>query len=221
MAENGYFSHTSLDGRTLAQRVSGAGYTNYYALGENIAYAYGAPDAARVYSMWKNSPGHYTNMTGSYSEAGLGIYSFNGYTYYTLDLGRSRNPAPAPTTTPTPTMTPTPTPTPTPTSTIKNLNVTMKTNSPAYSRNTYGNITVTVTDGGTGIGISRASVTLKLYYPNGGIAGTVYRTSNSNGNIAVYFRLSSTSPPGTYKIVATATRTGYQTGTGQITFTVN
>jgi len=320
MAENGYFSHTSLDGRTLAQRASGAGYTNYYALGENIAYAYGAPDAAKVYSMWKNSPGHYTNMMGNYYETGLGIYSLNGYTYYTLDLGRSSNPAPAPTAdfscsaspttlnikagssavatvvvtslngfaatvglatatvppdwtaainpislaaspgvpqsatfsisvpataqagaykimvtgtsgtknhTVTVTVnvqnipTPAPTMTPTPTATIKNLNIAVATNSPAYARNTYGSATVSVTDSITGKGLSRASVILKLYYPNGGTAGTVYRTSDTNGNVAVYFRLSSTAPPGTYKIVTTASRSGYQTGTGQTQFTVN
>ena len=89
MAEQGYFSHTSLDGRTFDQRIIAAGYTNYSSLAENIAYAYGEPDAARVYSMWKNSTGHYANMMGDFNEAGLGIYSKNGYTYYTLDLGKS------------------------------------------------------------------------------------------------------------------------------------
>jgi uncharacterized protein YkwD len=88
MAEQGYFSHTSLDGRTFAQRIIAAGYTDYISLGENIAYAYGAPDAARVYGMWKNSTGHYANMMGDFSDAGLGVYSKNSYTYYTLDLGK-------------------------------------------------------------------------------------------------------------------------------------
>jgi len=105
MAERGYFSHTSLDGRTFDQRIIAAGYTNYVSLGENIAYAYGAPDAAKVYEMWKNSPGHYANMMGDFNEAGLGVYSKNGYTYYTLDLGKSRSvtlPTPSPTPTPIP-----------------------------------------------------------------------------------------------------------------------
>ena len=92
MAEQGYFSHTSLDGRTFDQRIIAAGYTNYSSLAENIAYAYGEPDAARVYSMWKNSTGHYANMMGDFNEAGLGVYSKNSYTYYTLDLGKSRAP---------------------------------------------------------------------------------------------------------------------------------
>jgi uncharacterized protein YkwD len=91
MAEQGYFSHTSLDGRTFDQRIIAAGYTNYSSLAENIAYAYGSPDASRVYGMWKNSSGHYANMMGDFSDAGLGAYSKNGYTYYTLDLGKSRS----------------------------------------------------------------------------------------------------------------------------------
>ena len=89
MAERDYFSHTSLDGRTFDQRIVAAGYTNYSRLAENIAMAYGASDAAKVYNMWKNSSGHYANMMGDFNEAGLGVYSKNGYTYYTLDLGKS------------------------------------------------------------------------------------------------------------------------------------
>jgi len=89
MAEQNYFNHTSLDGRTFDQRIIAAGYTNFVSLAENIAYASGSPDAARVYDMWKNSAGHYANMMGDFNEAGLGIYSKNGYTYYTLDLGKN------------------------------------------------------------------------------------------------------------------------------------
>ena len=92
MAENNYFSHTSLDGRTFVQRIVAAGYTNYLSLGENIAYHSGSADAAQVYSMWKNSPGHYANMMGDFNEAGLGVYSQSGLTYYTLDLGKSSVP---------------------------------------------------------------------------------------------------------------------------------
>ena len=90
MAELGYFNHTSLDGRTFDQRIVTAGYTNFSSLAENIAYASGSPDAAKVYGMWKNSPGHYANMMGDFTDAGLGVYTKNGVTYYTLDLGKSR-----------------------------------------------------------------------------------------------------------------------------------
>ena len=91
MGDNNYFSHTSQDGRTFDQRIAAAGYTNYYSLGENIAYAYGSPSAAQVFAMWKNSPGHYANMIGDFKDAGLGVYTVNGRTYYTLDLGRKSN----------------------------------------------------------------------------------------------------------------------------------
>jgi uncharacterized protein YkwD len=91
MGDKNYFSHTSLDGRTFDQRIAAAGYTNYYSLGENIAYAYGLPSAAQVFAMWRNSPGHYANMIGNFKDAGLGVYTINGYTYYTLDLGSKFN----------------------------------------------------------------------------------------------------------------------------------
>ncbi len=95
MGDNNYFSHTSQDGTQFSQRITAVGY-KWVSAAENIAYAYGAPDATKVYDMWKNSPGHYTNMIGDYVDAGLGVYSINGYTYYTLDLGRSQNPSPTP-----------------------------------------------------------------------------------------------------------------------------
>ncbi len=98
MGDNDYFSHTSLDGRTFSQRITAAGY-NYVSAAENIAMAGGSPSASTVYDMWKNSSGHYKNMIGDYAEAGLGVYSVNGKTYYTLDLGKSSS---SPTPTPTP-----------------------------------------------------------------------------------------------------------------------
>ncbi len=97
MGDKDYFSHTSLDGREFSQRFTAAGY-KYVAAAENIAMASGAPSASMVYDMWKNSPGHYKNMIGDYAEAGLGVYSIDGKTYYTLDLGTSST---SPTATPT------------------------------------------------------------------------------------------------------------------------
>jgi len=44
--------------------------------------------------MWKNSSGHYANMMGDFNEAGLGVYSYNGLAYYTLDLGKRNIPDP-------------------------------------------------------------------------------------------------------------------------------
>jgi hypothetical protein len=119
MGDKGYFSHTSLDGREFSQRITAAGY-KYVAAAENIAKASGVPSASKVYDMWKNSPGHYANMIGNYADAGLGVYTINGYTYYTLDLGKtSSSPTPTPhsTLTATPASTSTPTSTSTPSST--------------------------------------------------------------------------------------------------------
>jgi len=75
MAEQNYFSHTSLDGRTFVERI--------------VADAKGAPEAARVFGMWKSSSGHYANMMRDFNEAGLGVYTKTDYTYYTLDLGKN------------------------------------------------------------------------------------------------------------------------------------
>ena len=116
MGDNNYFSHNSLDGTQFYQRIIAAGYSNYAGLAENIAMAYGAPSASQVYSMWYNSPGHYANMIGDYVDAGLGVYTINGYTYYTLDLGKSYNPYPTAAPTLAPTAHPAPTPTAAPTS---------------------------------------------------------------------------------------------------------
>jgi hypothetical protein len=404
MAENGYFSHTSLDGRTFDQRVVAAGYTNWTRLGENIAYSYGSPDATVVYNMWKNSSGHYANMIGDFTDAGLGVYALNNYTYYTLDLGKSSSPVPPPapnfslsaspsalniavgtstsstititsvnsfagtiglTIAPVPagwTVTFTPTsldivsggsgssilsitvPSTAPTGiytftvagtsgsisryatvnlntqgiqtaplapgnlratagnaqvaltwsapsnngasailnyrvyrrtastsvtllatlgnilsyndsavangqtyyytvtavnsagespksnevyatpaapAAKSLTVAVRTNSLTYSRSSYGNVAVTVTDGPAGNRVAGAAVTVKFYYPNGVVAGTFYRTTDANGNAQFYFSIGSYAQLGTYRITATASRTGYQSGTGQATFTVN
>lgn len=60
MADNNYFSHTSLDGRTFVDRVRDAGYTYDTWLGENIAAGY--VTAQEVFNGWKNSPSHNTNM---------------------------------------------------------------------------------------------------------------------------------------------------------------
>ncbi len=96
MAVNNYFSHNSKDGRRFSDRIIAQGY-RYSIAGENIAYHYGAPDAAKVFEMWMNSPGHKSNMlSSSFSDAGLGVYYTGKYTYYTLDLGRKIGTSPSP-----------------------------------------------------------------------------------------------------------------------------
>ena len=84
MVANGYFSHTSLDGRTPGQRILDAGYYwNTY--GENIAYGY--PTPVSVVNAWMNSPGHRANILNpSFCDLGVG---FSGY-FWTQDFGREQ-----------------------------------------------------------------------------------------------------------------------------------
>lgn len=89
MARNNYFSHTSLDGRTMEQRVQAAGYA-YTALGENIAA--GQASAQGVIATWTNSPGHCRNlMNPVYRDVAAACVrsetSNYGY-YWTMNLGR-------------------------------------------------------------------------------------------------------------------------------------
>jgi len=114
MAENSYFSHTSLDGRTFVQRIQNAGYTGYSSIGENLAYHSGAENAQYVFSIWKNSPGHYANMIGAFNEMGLGVYSKNSLTYYTMDMGKRPESLINKTTSPVPVPAPAPVPSPQP-----------------------------------------------------------------------------------------------------------
>ncbi|MEZ5317135.1 MAG: CAP domain-containing protein [Vicinamibacterales bacterium] len=89
MAVNGYFSHTSLDGRTFDQRMSDGGYGGPYPWGENIAAGYGSP--ASVVDGWMNSPGHCTNiMKATYKVIGVGHAQLSGSpygVYWTQDFG--------------------------------------------------------------------------------------------------------------------------------------
>jgi uncharacterized protein YkwD len=89
MADNNYFSHTSLDGRTLADRVGATGYV-WSSLGENIAGGYATVQDA--VDAWMASDGHCANlMNPRFSEFGLAC-ARNGAstyrTYWTLDLAR-------------------------------------------------------------------------------------------------------------------------------------
>ncbi len=90
MAAQGYFSHTSLDGRTYAQRIRHAGYVAS-PIGENIAAGYSTPQS--VVTGWMASTGHCSNiMSGSYRSIGVG-YAFLAASpyghYWTQDFGGS------------------------------------------------------------------------------------------------------------------------------------
>jgi uncharacterized protein YkwD len=92
MATNNYFSHVSLDGRTLRNRVDATGYL-WSSLGENIAAGY--PTVNAVVDGWVASPGHCANlMNPDFNQFGLACMPGNASsrysTYWTMDLGRSR-----------------------------------------------------------------------------------------------------------------------------------
>lgn len=89
MASKNYFSHTSLDGRTFSQRITGAGYS-WQAAGENIAA--GQTTVAQVMNAWVNSPGHCANlMNKNFTEVGVSCARNDSTTYkyyWTMDLAR-------------------------------------------------------------------------------------------------------------------------------------
>ena len=86
MAANNYFSHTSLDGRTFADRIRAAGYVGSL-LAENIAA--GQPTASAVMASWMSSPGHRANILNcAYTSLGVGLARGGTYGYYwTQDFG--------------------------------------------------------------------------------------------------------------------------------------
>ena len=97
MVANHYFSHDSLDGRTMLDRVRAAGWSTSgsWRAGENIAWGSGSYGTPRhIVQSWMNSPGHRANiLNAGFREAGSGVaagaperVSFAGATY-TMDFG--------------------------------------------------------------------------------------------------------------------------------------
>ena len=84
-----YFSHTSLDGRTVPDRIRAAGYF-FNTYGENIAG--GQPNPESVIDAWMSSPGHRANILNSnFCDIGVG-YAYLADSpyrhYWTQDFGR-------------------------------------------------------------------------------------------------------------------------------------
>ncbi|SDI19029.1 Cysteine-rich secretory protein family protein [Actinokineospora alba] len=70
MAARNYFSHTSLDGRSSADRMRAQGYPKPG--GENIGAGYRTPEAAM--KGWMNSSGHRANVLDCrYQALGVGV----------------------------------------------------------------------------------------------------------------------------------------------------
>lgn len=72
MVAQGYFDHTSLDGRTFADRAREAGY-DAAPRGENIAAGQRSPE--QVMNSWMGSSGHRANILSDRSnEIGVGLF---------------------------------------------------------------------------------------------------------------------------------------------------
>jgi uncharacterized protein YkwD len=91
MGIKNYFSHTSQDGRTFDQRITGAGYV-WNAVGENIAAGQTTMD--QVMNDWLKSPGHCANiMNDIYAEVGVTCVSNSASTYknyWAMELGHPK-----------------------------------------------------------------------------------------------------------------------------------
>ena len=74
MVDNGYFDHSSQDGRSFDERAKDAGYDGS-PRGENIAQGQRTPE--QVMDSWMNSSGHHANiMSDGSSEIGVGLVDF-------------------------------------------------------------------------------------------------------------------------------------------------
>jgi uncharacterized protein YkwD len=88
MAQQDYFDHTSLDGRSFSTRIRDAGYTAS-PRGENIAAGNQTPEATM--EQWMNSPGHCKNIMSAGSiEIGVGHGTGGSYRHYWVQTFGSR-----------------------------------------------------------------------------------------------------------------------------------
>lgn len=84
MAEFGYFSHTDLQGKQIANKADKYGLSDWREIGENIAWLSGAADpATSVVESWMNSTGHRENILNSrFRESGIGLSKTKNGKYY-------------------------------------------------------------------------------------------------------------------------------------------
>ena len=81
-------SHTGSDGSDMVARAENAGYRNWTAVGENVAYGYDSETA--VLTGWMNSPGHRANILNpAYTHVGsASAVGGSGTRYWSQDFGR-------------------------------------------------------------------------------------------------------------------------------------
>lgn len=88
MFAQNYFSHTSLDGRELDDRVNATGY-QWRRIGENIGR--GQRDEEEILLGWVNSPGHQANnVHPDFEEFGLAKAGSGSQQYWVLVLADPR-----------------------------------------------------------------------------------------------------------------------------------
>lgn len=81
MEASSSWSHTRPDGRSYTSALSDYGY-GYGAVTELMVYVPGGGDAGTITGKWMNSQSHSDNiLSGSFSTAGIGVYSAGGTTY--------------------------------------------------------------------------------------------------------------------------------------------
>ena len=88
MVARHYFSHTTPNGVTMAQRIDREGY-RWSTIGENIAA--GQPNATEVMKAWMNSPGHRANILNcKFQQIGIGVAFDGRRPVWTQDFGTPR-----------------------------------------------------------------------------------------------------------------------------------
>lgn len=101
MVRRRYFSHTTPEGVTVAQRIRGAGYlrgARKWVVGENLAWGSGHRGAAaRIVRVWMHSPPHRKEiLRPSFQDVGIGVVwgvprpLRRGGATYTVDFGVRR-----------------------------------------------------------------------------------------------------------------------------------
>jgi uncharacterized protein YkwD len=99
MVRDGFFDHTAPDGKTFDERIVSAGYREYRALAENIAWGSGRQATpAEIVDGWMHSSGHRRNILDrDLRDIGIGIATgapqdIGGQraATYTTDFGRRR-----------------------------------------------------------------------------------------------------------------------------------
>ncbi|RUS93461.1 hypothetical protein DSM106972_096100 [Dulcicalothrix desertica PCC 7102] len=86
MAEKNFFSHTGVDGSTLASRVEASGII-YWLVGENLFRGTNLNEPVSIaVEGWLESPGHRANiLRPPFNETGVGVWRIQN-TYYITQL---------------------------------------------------------------------------------------------------------------------------------------